>query len=111
MHKEKRGLRFDFAAEAEVRSEGATTPARGRVKELSLRGCFVEVSGVYSEHQRVRVKIFHADDCLESMADIIYVLPNGLGLLFVDMTADVRGVLQKWVLSALDRQAEEVPAN
>ena len=110
MPKEKRGLRFDFTADAEVRAEGATTSTRGHVKELSLRGCFVEACGDFAEHQRVRVKIFNADDCLESFADVIYVLPNGLGLLFVDMTPGVRGVLQKWVLTALDRETEAVPA-
>jgi len=110
MHKEKRGLRFEFTADAEVRAQGATTGTRGRVKELSLRGCFVEASGDFAEHQRVRAKIFQADECLETFADVIYVRPDGLGLLFAEMTPEVRGVLQEWVLKALDRQAEEVPA-
>jgi len=110
MHKEKRGLRFEFTADAEVRAEGATTSTRGRVKEVSLRGCFLEASGAFEEHQRVRVKIFHAGECLESLADVIYVRAEGLGLLFAEMTPEVRGVLQTWVLTALDRQSEEVSA-
>lgn len=110
MHKEQRGLRFDFTAEAEVRPERSPAATRGRVKQLSLRGCFVAAAGSFAEHERVRVKIFNGDDCLESLADVIYVRPDGLGLLFADMTPDVRGVLQKWVLTALDHQTEEVTA-
>lgn len=109
MRKDKRGLRFDFHADAEVRVEGATSSSRGRVKELSLRGCFVETAGAFSEHQRVRVNIFNAGEDVESPAEVIYVRPGGIGLLFVDATPGVRDVLQKWVLTALDRQGQEAP--
>jgi hypothetical protein len=110
MHKEKRGLRFEFSADAELCSEDSSTSTRGRAKELSLRGCFVEVSGAFAEHQRIRVKIPNAGECFECWADVIYVRPTGVGLLFVDLAPAARDVLQKWVLTALDRQAEEIPS-
>lgn len=110
MHKDKRGLRFEFNAEAEVRLADSTTSLRGRITALSLRGCFVEVRGTFAEHERVRVKIFESDECIETMADVIYAQPSGVGLLFTDMTAHFRSVLQKWVLTALDHQTEEVAA-
>lgn len=109
MHTEKRGLRFEFRADAEVFPEGWSKSSRGRAKQLSLRGCFVEATGAFTEHQRVRVKISHSDESLECWAEVIYVLSNGVGLLFTDMTADARDVLQKWVLAALSRQTEEAP--
>jgi hypothetical protein len=108
MHKEKRGLRFQFSAEAEVRSEGSQQSVPARVTELSLRGCFLETSGSFADHERVRVKIFNADDCIETLADVIYTRANGVGILFADTTQHVRGVLQNWVLTALDHHAEEV---
>jgi len=109
MHTEKRGLRFEFRADAEVCPEGSSKPARGRVKELSLRGCFVEATGTFAEHQRVHVQMHHEGESLECWAEVIYVLRMGVGLLFTDMTPDVRDVLQKWVLAALHRQTEVVP--
>lgn len=110
MHKDKRGLRFEFNAEAEVRVGDSPASLQGRVKELSLRGCFLEVTGTFAEHERLRVKIFQSDDCIETMADVIYVRPSGVGLLFTDMTGHFRSVLQRWVLTALDHQTEEVAA-
>ena len=110
MHTDKRGLRFEFNAEAEVRAGDSPTSLQGWVKELSLRGCFLELSGSFAEHQRLRLKIFHSDDCIETMADVIYVRPPGVGLLFADMSPHFRSVLQKWVLTALDHQTEEVAA-
>lgn len=110
MHKEQRGLRFDFSAAAEIYPEGSPVASLGQARELSLRGCFVDVSGAFAEHQRLRVKILHAGERLECAADVLYVLPTGVGLLFTDMAADARELLQKWVLTALHRQTEEVPA-
>lgn len=110
MHTEKRGLRFDFSADVEIRPEGAATSTYGRAKQLSLRGCFVEAAGAFTEHQRLCVKILNAHQSLECGAEVIYRRPTGVGLLFVDMTAEARSVLQHWVLTALDRQAEEIPA-
>lgn len=110
MHKEKRGLRFEFSAEAEARAEGSLSSSRGRVTELSLRGCFLQTSASFADQERLRVKILAPDECIETMADVIYARPNGVGLLFVDMTPHVRSVLQKWVLTALDHESEAVSA-
>jgi hypothetical protein len=110
MHEEKRGLRFQFTAEAEVRSQGSPQSVSARVTELSLRGCFLETSGSFADHERVRVKLFNADDCIETPADVIYSRATGVGVLFADTTSHVRGVLQNWVLTALDHHAEEITA-
>ena len=110
MHKDTRGLRFEFSADAEVRVGESPAKFSGRVTELSLRGCFVEISGSFKDQERVRLKIFSGEECFETRADVIYVRPSGIGLLFVEMNAHFRGVLQKWVLAALDRQTVDVAA-
>lgn len=68
----------------------------------------MEISGSFKDQERVRLKIFNGEECFETRADIIYVRPSGIGLLFVEMNAHFRGVLQKWVLEALDRQTVDV---
>lgn len=103
---DRRGLRFSFEADAELILESPPKKISTRVTELSFRGCFLETSEVLKEQQRMRVKIYHADQYFESLAEVMYVRPNGVGLLFGNMEPHFRGVLQNWILSALDHQAK-----
>jgi hypothetical protein len=102
----KRGLRFPFKADAEVVLPSASEKIPARVTELSFRGCFLEISAALQENQRLRVKIFHSDEFFESSAEVIYVRPTGVGLVFGNMEAPFRKVLQAWLLTALDAQAK-----
>jgi len=101
----KRGLRFPFKADAEVVLPSASDKIPARVTELSFRGCFLEISSVLQEKLRLRVKIFHSDEFFESSAEVIYVRPTGVGLVFGNMEPPFRKVLQAWILAALDAQA------
>jgi hypothetical protein len=101
---DRRGLRFSFSASAEVSLEGSAESLRARVTELSLRGCFLEVSGRFAAQQRLQVKIFNGKDFFEASTQVIYVRKSGVGVLFGDMNPHFRQVLQKWILAALDRQ-------
>jgi hypothetical protein len=104
LHQDRRGLRFSFSASAEVSPEGSAGSLRARVTELSLRGCFLEISGRLPEHQRLQVKVFNGKDFFEASAEVIYVRKSGVGVLFGDMNPHFRQVLQKWILTALDRE-------
>ena len=106
MHEDRRGLRFGFEAVAEVSLEKSGTSAKGRVTELSLRGCFVEVADAFAEQQSAVVKLFHGKELFEARARVIYVRATGVGLLFTEINPHFRAVLQKWVLAALDQHAE-----
>src|SRR5262249_25794960 len=111
MHNERRGLRFAFSARAELQVEGSPAGIPCRVSELSLHGCFLEITGSFAEHQPVRVKIFKSGEFFEAAAKVIYVRPSGVGMLFTDMKPHFRTVLQRWILGALDQhvgQATEV---
>ena len=103
---EQRGLRVHFDAAAEVLLESKHERIPARVTELSFRGCYLETSVSLKEHQRVRVKIFHGDQFFESLAEVIYLRPEGVGVMFGNMEAHFRNVLQGWILQALDNQTE-----
>jgi hypothetical protein len=103
---DKRGLRFPFKADAEVVLPNHSDKIPARVTELSFRGCFLDVSAALQEKQRVRVKIFHCDEFFEAPAEVIYVSPTGVGLVFGNMEPPIRRVLQAWILTALDAQAK-----
>ena len=103
---DKRGLRFPFKADAEAVLPNRSDKIPARVTELSFRGCFLEISAALQEKQRVRVKIFHSDELFEAPAEVIYVRPTGVGLVFGNMEPPFRKVLQAWILTALDVQAK-----
>jgi PilZ domain len=103
---DRRGLRFPFGADAEVVLEGSPESIPARATELSFRGCFLEISAALREQQRVHVKIFHADEYFEALAEVIYVRPGGAGLVFGNTEPHFRSVLQAWILSELDHQGK-----
>jgi len=95
---------FNAAAEVLIENSPASLPAR--VTELSLRGCFLNVSGSFTEHQCLQIKIFESEEFFEARAKVLYVRPSGVGLLFTEMNPHFRAVLQKWILAALDDRIE-----
>jgi hypothetical protein len=105
MEQERRGLRFAFIAAAEIApasSPTALVPAR--VTELSLQGCFLETSAPFEMQRPVVVKIYDSGEYFETKASVLYVKPLGMGLVFLDIRPHFRAVLQKWILTALDKQ-------
>jgi len=109
---EHRGLRFAFSAKAEVAPGGSpATFVPARVKELSLRGCFLETSASFEVRHPVLVKIYHTEEYFEADASVLYANPSGLGLVFDEVKPHFRAVLQGWVLNALDNEsgAQQTP--
>jgi len=105
--KESRGLRFSFAADAQVALESyPNNRVPARVTEISLRGCFIETSACFEEQRSVFLKIFNSGEYFEAEAKVLYHRPGGMGLVFGNVKPHCRAVLQKWVLTALHLQSE-----
>lgn len=105
MSREPRGLRFAFDASAEIAPENTPKSAvSGRVTELSLQGCFVETAASFDIHRAVLLKIFHSEEHVNAHATVLYLRATGVGLVFRDVKAEHRDILQKWVLKALDSE-------
>jgi len=110
MDQEHRGMRFPFSAGADIASKISPTAfVPARVTELSLRGCFLETSGSFEMQRPVLVKIHDSGEYFEAEASVLYVKPTGVGLVFREIKPHFRAVLQKWILAALDKQAEAHP--
>ena len=107
---EQRGLRFSFDAPVEILLESRNERTHARVAELSFRGCYLKTSTPLKQHQRLRVKITHAGESFEALAQVIYLRADGVGVLFGNVEPHFRNILQGWILSALDDQAEEEPS-
>jgi hypothetical protein len=106
MENERRGLRFPFSANGEIVVESSRNAMPARVMELSLRGCFLEVSSALTVGQHLRVRIWHANEFFEALAEVLYVRATGVGLVFNDMKPHSRKLLMAWVLGALDSQVK-----
>jgi hypothetical protein len=95
-----------FSAPAEVALEtspGASVAAR--VAELSLHGCYLDISAPFAAKTPVLVKIFSAAEYFEAKATVIYVKPAlGMGLAFREVKPDFLAILQKWILAAMHQQ-------
>jgi len=103
---DRRGLRFPFDADAEAFLDNPPQKIPVRLTELSFRGCYLETSISLPLKQRLRLKLYHANEYFEALADVIYVRPNGVGALFIGLDHHSRGVLQNWILAELDKQAK-----
>jgi hypothetical protein len=107
MNDERRGLRFEFSADAEIASVSAPTAfVPAQVKELSFRGCFLETSAPHQVQRRVLLKIYDSNELFEAEAEVLYIKPTGIGLVFCEIKPHFRAVLQGWILTALDKKSE-----
>ncbi|SRR5258706_9546255 len=105
MYEDRRGLRFTFNASAEIALKDAPKAIfPGRVTELSLQGCFVETFSACDLQRVVLLKIENSQEVFEAEATVLYVRPNGVGLVFRELALESRSVLQKWMIKALDSQ-------
>jgi hypothetical protein len=91
---------FPFDARAEVTPENSRTVST-RVRELSLRGCFLEFPTSLATGTRVFVKIMTESEFFEAKGSVIYSQSDvGFGLAFLEVDPHFLGVLQEWLRSA-----------
>lgn len=96
--------RYLFSAPAEIVVEQSGAKTLARVEELSLHGCYLEVTIPIGVKTAVVVKIFGPKDYFEATATVIYSNPtNGMGLAYRNVKPHFRAVLQKWLLAAMQK--------
>jgi hypothetical protein len=98
---QRRVPRYPFVAPAAVLPETGA-PVGGNVKELSLYGCYLDMTSTMTPRTKVLVKIFMPGEYFEANATVAYANPTlGLGLVFRDVKPHFRSVLRKWLLMAM----------
>src|SRR5277367_1252467 len=107
MNPDRRAFRFVLDAAAEVASAASPNATmNARATELSLRGCYLQVSSTFDVETPVLVKIFHASEYFEAKGAVVYIkLHAGMGIAFNDIKPACQSTLQKWILAALHNQA------
>ena len=99
---ERRGSsRIPFAASAEIIDDAENTRSTSQVSDLSLNGCFVQLSNPFPEGTAVTIEIYKDQDFVETPARVAYNLPKrGMGLTFVGMEPQFAAILKRWIAQA-----------
>jgi hypothetical protein len=106
----RRTPRYPFVATAEIAEVSSGTRMYARVSDLSLYGCYLDMSNPLPSGAHVFVKIFTDADFFEADASVVYSQPNlGVGLAFRDVKPHFLPTLQKWLLQAMQETLKEVP--
>jgi len=98
----RRTPRYPFAASAEIKDEKSGAHAHGRMNELGLYGCYVEMANPFLEGTPIRIKLSTETDWLETRAVVVYSHPGrGIGVKFLEMRPYSMIVLHRWLLKAM----------
>ena len=98
----RRTPRYPFVATAEIVEISSGTRIFARVSDLSLYGCYIDMSNPLPTGAHVFVKIFTDADFFEAEANVVYSQPNlGVGLAFHDVKPAFLPTLHKWLLQAM----------
>ncbi len=106
----RRTPRYSFVASAEIVEISSGARMQARVSDLSMYGCYLDMSNPLPSGAHVFVKIFTDADFFEADASVVHSQPNlGVGLAFRDVKPSFLSTLHKWLLQAMQESRKEVP--
>ncbi len=98
----RRNPRYPFVGSIEMREGTSEDKRTGRVKELSLNGCYVDTQSPYPLGASLAIKLFTETEFFEAQASVIYSQADqGMGLMFRETKPYYLMVLRKWLLAAM----------
>ena len=97
----RRTPRYPFNGTAESIADNPNTSATATVRELSLRGCRLDMKNSFPVNVPITVKISAAGDLFQSKGRIIYLQPGiSAGVTFLTIDPQSRAVLRRWLEAA-----------
>jgi hypothetical protein len=97
----RRTPRFPFIATVEVMETGAPVGLAARVSELSLYGCYVEISNPLPKGAHAVFKIHSEGRYFESQGTVLYSQPSlGMGVGFLNVNPHYLRVLRHWLIES-----------
>ena len=102
-HERRRAPRCPLIASAEVIELQTNTHLRTRISDLSLVGCYLDMTNTLSVGTELRLRIAHNDTTFTALGVIAHCQPNlGMSIRFTDVQLDQHDILDNW-LEALVR--------
>jgi len=97
----RRTPRYSFSGTAEIIADNPNASATATVRELSLRGCRLDMKNSFPVNVPVTVKISAAGELFQSKGGIIYLHPGiSAGVTFLAIEPQSRAVLRRWLDAA-----------
>jgi hypothetical protein len=97
----RRTPRFPFIATVEVIETGAPVGVAARVTELSLYGCYIEISNPLQKGAHAVLKVYSEGRYFESQATVLYSQPSlGMGVGFLNVNPHYLTVLKLWLIES-----------
>jgi hypothetical protein len=91
-----------FSAAAEILDEQDDSRTPSRIRDLSLAGCYVEMTNPFPVGKNVLIEIYTDSEFLETHATVAFFEPSqGMGLTFSVMQPFFTEVLNKWLAQAM----------
>jgi hypothetical protein len=86
---------------AEVVDEKENVRTSSRISDLSLHGCYVEMTNPFPEGTNVMIEIYTETESLETQATVAFIeTQQGMGLTFREMPEYFANVLKRWLAQA-----------
>ena len=97
----RRTPRYPFIATAEVIAPPATAGVSARVTELSLHGCYIEMTNPLPQGSELTVKIYSEGKFFEASGMVVYSQTGlGFGVGFQNVRPQFLMVLKQWLIAA-----------
>ena len=97
-HERRRAPRCPLIASAEVIELQTNTHLRARISDLSLVGCYLDMTNILPVGTEVRLNIAHRDANFTALGVVTHGQPNmGMGVRFTDVLLDQHYILDKWL--------------
>jgi hypothetical protein len=94
----RKSARLKCASSAEVYPAGVVAPIRTRTSDLSIGGCFLEMSTPIPKKTLVRIALWVKDAKLWANGEVITSTPGfGIGVKFTEIAPDDRRQLQEFL--------------
>jgi len=90
--------RYTLIATVEIVDPSSGIRLSGRISEISLKGCYVDLLNTLPKGTAVQMRVSRDVGIFESPAKIAYAQDGmGIGLAFTDTPADQLKILENWV--------------
>jgi hypothetical protein len=90
--------RVPFIASAKVAVTAGGASVQMRISELSARGCYIDTLNPFEIGTQINLHISHENRTCDLPGKVIYSHAGfGMGVLFVDLSAEQRAVLDEWL--------------
>ncbi len=97
----RRTPRYPFTATVELIQKGAKAGISGRITELSLYGCYVQMPDPFENRTEILLKVYSNGKYFETAGVVVYAHPaQGIGVCFQNVNPHYLMVLKQWLIEA-----------